>query len=81
MKRTPKSAERCYQRLGERIRHLRQIARMTQETLAQKVGLTRTSIVNIENGRQRVMLHDIVTFATIFKLTPDRFIASLFTCD
>lgn len=76
-KKTP-DMEQCYARLGERIRHLRQIAKLTQQDVADHVGLTRTSLVNIEQGRQRVMLHDIATFATVFKLTPDRFLASLF---
>lgn len=69
--------EQCYIRLGDRIRHLRQIAKLTQDDIAKKVGMTRTSIVNIEAGRQRVMLHDIAAFARIFKLSPDRFLASL----
>lgn len=33
---------------------------MSQETLSQKANLTRTSIVNIEKGRQQVFLHTVV---------------------
>ena len=71
--------EQSYVILGQRIRHLRQIACLTQNDLAGRMGLTRTSIVNIESGRQRVMLHDICAFSKIFKLPAERFIASLFT--
>lgn len=51
--------ERCYRQLGETIRACREEAGMSQETLARRIGLTRTSICNIEAGRQRVMLHQI----------------------
>lgn len=33
---------------------------MTQEYVAKRVKISRASLVNIETGRQRVMLHDIV---------------------
>lgn len=36
---------------------------MSQEGLAKRVGLSRTSITNIEQGRQQVPLHMIYTFA------------------
>lgn len=36
---------------------------MTQESLAVKVGMTRTSITNIEKGRQKVLSHILVELA------------------
>jgi transcriptional regulator with XRE-family HTH domain len=39
---------------------------MTQSELARCVGLTRTSIVNIEQGRQKVMLHTLYAIADVF---------------
>jgi transcriptional regulator with XRE-family HTH domain len=76
MKRTP-PIEKCYANLGQRIRHLRQMKPMSQDALATQMGLTRTSIVNIEQGRQRVMLHDIRAFADVFKIPVERFILSI----
>lgn len=38
--------------LGEKIRELRQKHDVSQENLAEKIGLNRTSISNIEAGRQ-----------------------------
>ena len=51
--------------------------RLTQDELARRVALTRTSITNIEKGRQRVMLHTLAQIAealgtTVSKLLPDR---------
>jgi transcriptional regulator with XRE-family HTH domain len=37
---------------GERVRQFRQLRSMTQAALAETVGLTRTSITNIESGVQ-----------------------------
>jgi transcriptional regulator with XRE-family HTH domain len=36
---------------------------IAQEELATFSGLTRSSIANIENGKQRVLLHQLVQFA------------------
>lgn len=46
-----------YATLGRNIRDLRESRHMTQELLSSKIPLTRTSISNIEAGRQRVPLH------------------------
>jgi transcriptional regulator with XRE-family HTH domain len=40
--------------VGERVRHLRRHAGMRQADLAERCGLSRTSIANIEAGRQTV---------------------------
>jgi transcriptional regulator with XRE-family HTH domain len=42
--------------IGDTIRKRRKLAGMTQTELAEKVGLLRTSITNIEAGRQRAPL-------------------------
>ncbi len=39
-----------YKSFGERVRYLRKENRMTQEVLAERVGLTVESISNIERG-------------------------------
>ncbi len=56
------SENRLYEILGQRLRVLREkvgqgSARLTQADLAEKVGLERTSITNIEKGGQKVPLH------------------------
>lgn len=59
-----------YIRLGKVIRHLRKKAGWIQQDLADLSNLSRGSIANIETGRQRLMLHDIVMFAAIFNISP-----------
>jgi transcriptional regulator with XRE-family HTH domain len=48
-----------YAAVGRQIAKAR-IGRLTQEALAAKTALTRTSIINIEKGRQQILLHTLV---------------------
>ena len=43
---------------------------MTQERLGTLVGLSRTSITNIEKGRQHVPLHQLYRIADALDVTP-----------
>jgi transcriptional regulator with XRE-family HTH domain len=65
-----KPMQPVYLLFGARIQHVREILGMTQEELAKKVGLTRTSVANIEGGKQRVLLHDVDIFAKALGLNP-----------
>ncbi len=56
-----------YEALGENVSRLRQAANLTQQHLATKVGLTRTSITNIEKGRQPVQAHVLMALARALK--------------
>jgi transcriptional regulator with XRE-family HTH domain len=65
-----------YSAIGSRIRSARTALGMSQDSLAEKVGLTRTSITNLENGRQQVPLHTLYALAdslgkTVHELIPD----------
>jgi transcriptional regulator with XRE-family HTH domain len=51
-----------YDEVGRRISRARK-GRLTQAQLAERVALTRTSITNIEKGRQRIMLHTLAQIA------------------
>lgn len=44
---------------------------MTQEKLGRLVGLSRTSITNIERGHQHVSLHHIFAIAEALRVPPD----------
>jgi len=57
------AVDQLYEAIGERIRAARVHARTTQTELGQRVGLTRSSIANIEAGRQRVMIHTLLQVA------------------
>ncbi len=51
------------------MRELRTRHGMTQEETAQRLGIGRTSLVNIEAGRQRILLEDVWRFAAVFNVS------------
>jgi transcriptional regulator with XRE-family HTH domain len=49
--------EEIYRGVGRKIRQTRENQHLSQDSLAQRLGISRTSMVNIEAGRQRAPLH------------------------
>jgi transcriptional regulator with XRE-family HTH domain len=58
-----------YQKLGEAIKNARKNAGCKQETLANHMGLTRISLVHIEQGKQKVQLHVLLEIAECLKIS------------
>ncbi len=52
-----------YEALGKKIRQARDERNISQGAMARVVGLSRTSITNIEKGRQPVQVHVLVKIA------------------
>jgi transcriptional regulator with XRE-family HTH domain len=59
-----------YVELGKRIRAARKGKRLTQARLAEVVSLTRTSITNIEKGRQKLLIHTLYDLAGALGVSP-----------
>ena len=59
-----------YESFGRLLQASRDRRGLTQSVLAKRVGLSRTSIANIETGRQRVPLHMLQVFASALGLEP-----------
>ena len=49
--------DEVYRVLGRKVRQMREVQRLSQDQLAQRLGISRASMVNIEAGRQRAPLH------------------------
>lgn len=64
------AVEAVYAVVGSRIRTARKEKDWTQETLADRIDMTRTSITNIERGRQRMLLHTLVEIAKALDVAP-----------
>ena len=69
--------EPVYRSFGAKIEQLRVALGWTQQDLAEKVELTRGSIANIELGNQRILLHDVETFAKAFGVAPKLFLRGI----
>ena len=65
-----KPIEAVYRQFGSKIEALRSALGLSQADLAERVGLERTSVCNIEAGRQRVLLDDVEKFAAAFATSP-----------
>lgn len=52
-----------YRQVGYKLTHARLRKKITQAELGRRVGLGRTSIVNIEFGRQRFLVHTLASLA------------------
>jgi len=62
--------ERLYEQFGQRLRGLREDAGLTQDQVAERVSLKRTSITNIESGRQHIALHQLFLLAAAVGKSP-----------
>lgn len=62
--------DKFYRLFGSRVRELREERKVTQDELARRVALSRTSITNIERGRQRVLLHQMMEIAEALDAQP-----------
>lgn len=60
-----------YREFGRLLRARRKDAQLTQDDVASKVGLVRTSITNIERGRQQVALHTLYALADAVGVPPE----------
>jgi DNA-binding XRE family transcriptional regulator len=63
--------ETFYQEVGKRIRKARNGRKppLTQEALGKLVSLNRTSITNIEKGRQNFLVHTLANIAAALHVT------------
>lgn len=59
-----------YEEFGINVRNLRIEKGLTQEDLAGKCGLDRTTIVSIENGKANPTLLNIATIAEVLEVKP-----------
>lgn len=58
--------ENLYKIIGNKIRAQREKAHFTQNELGERLNLSRTSIVNIEQGRQHPYIHILWDITEIF---------------
>jgi transcriptional regulator with XRE-family HTH domain len=61
-----------YAQFGRQVRAARREARLTQQEVAQRVGLTRTSVTNIERGIQHINLRQLYLLASAVGLHPEQ---------
>jgi len=65
-----KLLDRLYRAFGNLVRQNRENRDLTQEKLGQIIGLSRTSVTNIEKGRQHIALHQLFAIADALQVNP-----------
>ncbi|MBF6100580.1 helix-turn-helix transcriptional regulator [Nocardia cyriacigeorgica] len=68
---TEEAINRFYIELGTRIRNARTPKKISQQELGEAVGLKRSSIANIEAGRQRSAVHIIALIGQALSISPE----------
>ena len=63
-----------YKALGDNIRIARENAGLRQGAFGELIGLSRTSVVNIEKGRQHAPVHLVGAIAKVLGITYNDFI-------
>ncbi|MCW3122611.1 MAG: hypothetical protein JWQ38_2103, partial [Flavipsychrobacter sp.] len=66
-----------YLRLGELIKEARNKVDVKQEKLAEFLGLSRVSIVNIEQGKQKVQIHTLLEIINYLEIPITDFFGKL----
>ena len=59
-----------YREFGKKFRKARSEADLTQAQVAKRVGLSRTSVTNIERGTQHISLHQLFLLASAVGCEP-----------
>lgn len=63
--------ELVYEEMGKRIRKARNSKEITQQALADLLGLTRTSVTNIEKGNQKIPVHVLYNLSMALEISPE----------
>jgi DNA-binding XRE family transcriptional regulator len=64
----PTESQGFYRAFGAKVATARKARKITQAKLASVLGLSRTSVTNIEKGRQQVQVHTLARLADILSV-------------
>ncbi|MBQ2700708.1 MAG: helix-turn-helix transcriptional regulator [Clostridia bacterium] len=70
-----------YVSLGERIRRLRHSLNVTQDALAQQMGISPSFLGHLERGSRKASLDTLVTLCNFFKVSPEYLLADSLNAD
>lgn len=68
------TVEPIYVALGQRVLEERLKSGWTQEDLACQIGLARSSVANVELGRQRLLMHQVLALSDALDISPGELI-------
>ena len=60
-----------YKKLGTKIKNIREQTGLSQEKLADLLGISRVSLSQVENGERKISVEEIAILAKVFNLSSD----------
>lgn len=66
-----------YALIGRRLRAEREKRNLTQVYVAERLGLPRSGVSNIEKGKQRLLLHTFLKYANAIDMSPAELLEGL----
>ena len=70
--------EDCYLTFGRNLRRVRLSRKFSQHKLAAATGVSRSTVMNLEAGRQRVLVHDVIAYAAALGVSHTQLLRSVF---
>jgi transcriptional regulator with XRE-family HTH domain len=70
-----------YSTIGQKIRERRSERGLTQAQLAKLLSLSRTSVTNIESGRQKLLVHTLVQIASVLNMEANALLPNVTTSE
>lgn len=68
--------EAFYMQIGLNVKRAREARKLTQQQLGDRVNLSRTSVTNLERGRQKILVHTLADLAAALKTSVSELIPS-----
>ncbi|WP_409362764.1 helix-turn-helix domain-containing protein [Bradyrhizobium sp. CIR18] len=68
--------QNIYASIGAAIRARRDAVGLTQAQVAEKSGLSRTTLTNIERGGQALLVHQLLDLARVLRVSPGSLLPS-----
>ncbi len=72
----PPDPAALYEALGDLIRRKRKQVPLTQKELSARLGVSRASIANIETGRQKILVHQLLQLAAVLEIPAENLLAA-----
>lgn len=66
-----------YRRLGGQIYYRRMSLGLTQQTLSERVGISRASVASMETGRQRILLETLIKVGAALRIAPSKLLRGI----
>ncbi len=58
-----------YKKLGKKLKKLRRVNNVSQETIGDIIGIHQTAVCRVEKGHQKLTAHELYLLAEFYKIS------------